>query len=1741
MAFTNINDLKNKKNNAEQQSYVQENNIPKEETLSAEDFVNKIVAPIQELQQRASKTVTKIVRGATEFLPDEDGVVTFPAEATTVSVLCKDNLQDIVSIDGTCKVNLAFTSSEGGSSTFEIVDVQIQIFENGEYNTVGKFSATSSDYTNPIYTEYDLSKYGLTNGVYNNLLLVATGKTTQVSGRYQFNSVTLTELKIQLARDFHQPIFTSQQTTFPLDYTIYGAVAKKIFITVKGATGNLELQYDLTAKDDNTTVHYSQTENSAYKILSHGVHEVTAYLRCDDGRGGYLYSNVLINNFMIVNGDEEYISEQDKPKIMIQKDTTYDLLKLNTYALATNFVQSTLCNYAVYSPHKDSDGNYSNTGDAINVSFLLTSPDDGAGHWDEEYFRINTMVEPGVSYKLETTVEIEAEEGAIVTNFYNAYLHIIRTDSNNIDYDFLNESNKVTNKYIKVDNTEAFSPLSGATFLLNPKVRNNSELHPDKIINARAVGSDKTVDSQWENFGFVNDGWISSDQDKQKVLRVPAGATLRIKYNPFKQFIISADSSMTLDIDFAVRNITNEVDPVLRIFEYVTGTTQKKGLDIRPINGALFTASNVNESECNFFWQEDTRTHLSINIHNSIQPGGIDALHPDSSTTLDLAATKIALCRVFINGVIVREMKFNTNLKDEFCTKDAFIDDDGIIQNGIVIGNNSGADIDIYSIRCYENKQVSASEVLQNYIATLPTSEEKIAIRQANDILTSGRIDVAKVKERGKRVLIWHGIEPYYYDSGAQFGWWEIHQYNDDGTENKNISGTIAKETKKLKATRQGSTANTYYYSNLQTKIKDLEKREFIKVPIADLHESIHYTDPYPETTKDDSGQTIDTGKMLIKIWGGNLGKQYPVYEDEAHSVAYEYIEEDGVSKVIVPDGWVDGNGKYRGLGYLVQEDLPLGQKLVLKINYASCMQSHLQGCTRAYNDLYRKVVGANGIQENKKDPALSVDNARVAKYNEPFFFFTQTEGSNAIYYRGPGTFGPGKMDKPTWGYDKKTHPMFCLIEGSDNNYEQTDFLVPWDTNEIYYDPDAEGWFHYGLQGWDFDAGATEKDADGAEYPLGSLSSVDPKKDYMTRIREIFNWVYLHSNAIGFYNGTFDRFKDSEQSKNLKIKYWCTQGDDAFKLKRYRYHKYTEEYINADGEVVDRNIDDSGWVDAGLPIGSNHVKNVNGSPLYWKDKFHSKCSTVLSNYPVMESIFAPIDVRTDDMFMGTYDKSPNQTQFSALNQEFINAIVAHAKKYIGWYIKPESLRFHYVFINHLMAGTDNCSKNTYYVLDPVAQKVTIDDETKECYLLELHQDDVDTIFGTDNNGRTTKPYYIDRMHQYADEDLSTSLYEGNANVLFNLCEAMYESTKELQGTLKSTFTAMTELVKDSDVIPGLDNATAKVSVWGFFQKYFFATQRYFPIVAWNEAARIRYEYPKMLGYISSGSGARHVDPITQSLGDQLQSELQYMKRRLIYMTSYAAWGQFYDSGKNYNIGVPDIGDTFSMQAFHLPHETQSSIEYKFTVVPHQYMYPTGMMGQTSVDPHVRVAPGQPFVLNLGTTSSNDTGMSILGINFFRSIGNIGDLSTSPALKLTINGKRLTEFKAIPTKLYTDALTGESVPAFRPGSIEVSANRIENFSLYGCKQIGGTLDLKNLSRLKNLDIRSTNITGCTLPQTSALENVKFPGGFTTLTFENLLGIKTIDMMQGRANLNSIVVKNCSQYTYDYILSILDELL
>ena len=1512
--------------------------------------------------------------------------------------------------------------------------------------------ATSSESTGfPI----DLDIKGMMNvGSLNYIRLRATFPYTDNEGTVKTMgstpivlNVNSVSLSLETTTAWHEP--QVDPSALSLAYTVRGTVARTLHLKVTGSAGTYETTQALAAAQTSAT--FSLVEMSAYGLLTHGIKTCEAWLTAGDSAAGELESDHLIVRIMVVRkavGPEVYL----QPRLLISEMKSE----------VENFVQTRLLSYAVYSPALNDDGDIVNTGAAIPTTFILSNSANSIISVSQTtYASILTSPAPGNKYYLDMTVEIE-QDGDTLSSF----LHATREDGN-VTKDFLLESTGSGSIYLRVDNTGGFQPTAGSTFLMNPKQRNNEEENPMTILNAK--NNNAVVTSTWQNFRFGNEDGYVKDESGESCLRVPAGRLLNIAYNPLALLYRSPNASLNIELDICIRNVTNEDDPIVRLAEQVSGVW--RGLRMLPIIGYMTTESWNADEESDFRWQEDVRTHIAINIVNAVYPNA----HGDALTTAEKSAQSqgsFPLVRVFINGIINREFVYVPGAT-EFCTA-------AMSNGGMTFGQN-GADIDIYGIRIWEGVALTPEQVLQDYISTLPNSDEKRRLKAENSIIdpNTGLIGLDYITGEGavtgikKNVLIWHGNEPYHENAHkGETGWLEVFRYDSEGNYLPEFSGTICKETKSIPQKAQGTTGKTYYYHNIQTKIQDSEGE--ITISPNDLHSSITAEWNGEYQWKDGDGNlTGEVGAWMIK--GGYLGKNFPLATESAlpyHGTA---------SSIVVPDGWIDGNGKYRGVGYQVSANSSMFQKGVNKINYASSMQSHLIGINWLYNELHTAICGKNTMQ-------LAVDGAVVAKHTEPFLFFTQAEGSSRAVFRGPCAFGAGKMDKPAWGYVKSAHPDFCMIEGADNDKQLTDMRVPWDDDahgndpaKVFYDPEEEA-FYYRIAGGDaekcidFDGGKT----DDAGYPSSSIISY---------IKAAWNFLYLHAPRIRHYDGTLSDFMvDAEYAQRTITAETTEQERERIELARSRVNTANKYWCHAEGgsavgDYLLKRYDhaDGEWVDAGLWNGTQYTQ---------------------------------IDLRTYSMTAAAWNAltEAEKNQSEVANRAFVDAIVADARNNIGNYFKVSSLKFHYCFENHFIAGTDNCSKNTYYVLDP------------STHLFELHQDDVDTTLATDNSGLQSKPYYIDRMHPYAgasasrvamtgDVDNANILYEGYYNVLFDLVELMYEPTGELQAMMNTILSQMASLTGGL----GSEESNSMSGVWRALNRYIFDIQRYFPATVFNEAARIRYELPELIGYLSD---IRSIHPIKQSMGDQLQAELQFMKRRLVYMASYAAFGEFAPTSLRSGLtGLAEATESFGMQKFALPGSTSPSA-YTFHLVPHQWIYPTGGRETSNlIDPHVRVAPGEEFVLDINPGQASDLGVNVFGLNYYRELGNIGDMvANNGQANFTLNGRRLTKFECVPTVFYT----AENLPAFRVNNIIIgSATRLKEFNVRGAVIGTGTLNLSTLTLCETIDLRETSISQVRVPETSTIETLQLPSTLTALNLEAQPMLSTLTM-SGYAALTQVVV-------------------
>ena len=512
-------------------------------------------------------------------------------------------------------------------------------------------------------------------------------------------NVTSVTLSLDMTTAWQEP--QVNPSALQLAYTVRGTVARVLHLKVTGSVSTYETTSELSAAQ--TSASFSLAEMSAYGLLTHGIKTCEAWLTAGNATVGELESEHLIVRIMVARTSADGYLE---PRLLISE----------MKAEVENFVQTRLLAYAVYSPQLNGEGEVTNTGPAIPLTFLLTNSANSILTTQQDTYATSLVnPSPGTKYYLDMTVEIEQDGDTL-----GSFLHATREHNGSLT-DFLLDSTGSGSIYLRVDNSGGFQPTSGSTFLLNPKHRNNDEANPKTILNAK--NNNAVVESTWQNFRLGNEDGYIKDDEGESCLRIPAGRTLNIAYNPLAALYRSPNSSLNIEMDVCIRNVTNEDDPIVTLAEQVSGVW--RGLRMQPMVGFFTTESWNSDEESDFRWQEDVRTHIAFNIVNAVYPNA----HNDALTTAEKATQaqgSFPLVRVFINGIINRELVYSPSAS-EFCT--------GAMSNGGMTFGQNGADIDIYGIRIWEGVALTPENVLQDYISTLPDSDKKRRLKAENAII----------------------------------------------------------------------------------------------------------------------------------------------------------------------------------------------------------------------------------------------------------------------------------------------------------------------------------------------------------------------------------------------------------------------------------------------------------------------------------------------------------------------------------------------------------------------------------------------------------------------------------------------------------------------------------------------------------------------------------------------------------------------------------------------------------------------------------------------------------------------------------------------------------------------------------------------------------------------------------------------------------------------------------------------
>lgn len=536
------------------------------------------------------------------------------------------------------------------------------------------------------------------------------------------------------------------------------------------------------------------------------------------------------------------------------------------------------------------------------------------------------------------------------------------------------------------------------------------------------------------------------------------------------------------------------------------------------------------------------------------------------------------------------------------------------------------------------------------------------------------------------------------------------------------------------------------------------------------------------------------------------------------------------------------------------------------------------------------------------------------------------------------------------------------------------------------------------------------------------------------------------------------------------------------------------------------------------------------------------------------------------------------------------------------YLDVDDFKFHQGFIRYV-SGTDNRAKNTYFKIQgnlyeehydyTLASEISnnVDyyksdgsklinnndgtlkefEDSSENYLGEFYtksevsyvkkseqnpnvnkvvckQDDLDTIFATDNNGQQNKPY---------------SLLEPPYN----------HDTEELWGDMRSALFYNFDITYSNDIIVTLGqiinratpNSIKFTDSKSLIKKYFLNIQESFPAIAYNHTAEIYYETAQSL-YQGSGltnygqnSGLRTIEektfnnnsvayPLSLSHGSCYESEIQFLTDRFKFLNTMCNAGSTSDNTMSLITGTGASGST---------------ITFKGKASYTQYLYPSFGNGSKSIvqnyenirgftydsiipslydvntNPNITIleqaVPNNKYDFEL-LIQQTVTGASISQTESYKTIEITGGLDRLKDLVAFPNASEVIvdgvyEKVIIDEDREIDKLTDVNVANYTLNITDTVVKDklpcIQKLKLVNVRntQTNAKLDFRGCDRLSDLDLTGcSGFTTINLPTSNTLTNVILPSSLTSLTMDYYpnLTSENFNFDSDEVNLTSLII-------------------
>jgi hypothetical protein len=387
----------------------------------------------------------------------------------------------------------------------------------------------------------------------------------------------------------------------------------------------------------------------------------------------------------------------------------------------------------------------------------------------------------------------------------------------------------------------------------------------------------------------------------------------------------------------------------------------------------------------------------------------------------------------------------------------------------------------------------------------------------------------------------------------------------------------------------------------------------------------------------------------------------------------------------------------------------------------------------------------------------------------------------------------------------------------------------------------------------------------------------------------------------------------------------------------------------------------------------------------------------------------------------------------------------------------------------IILATDNFEKNMYPYLMAL--------------LWRFLQDDLDSIFSTDNQGLDTKKYSTE-LHDFTDNSKSAYVFKGEDSSFWQLIELAFPNECKQMG--RDILQAM------YDKASGGTTTTEKLLC--FFDDYFFdRAQNYFTPSAYNDDTEYAYEEAwNNKEYVSSVD----IHPLAQALGSHESTERAWLEKRIIYLQSKFSFGSFASSGSD--LGV-------------ISFRTQQA--QSFTLTPAIDCYPTIVSGDGNViNAKQRVMAGESVTLE-GAGGSN-TNVYIVGADWLSDIGDLKGLALDPSAvqKLSISSKRLRRIKV------GDEVASEVTSALQQLDIQ-RCDCLETIDARNLTSLVGVVDLSKCPRLSEAYFGGSSASAIVIAAGSKIEKLELPDTISVLDLRDTKFLQEINIGE-LANLNSL---------------------